>query len=74
MNAVRDFERMRNAAYPTRTSLTDAYAEGYDDGTEETREKMLRWYGARLAQVAVLSAVFGAGLGAVLSLAVRAQA
>lgn len=57
---------MRNA-YPARTSLTDAYAEGYDDGTEETREKMLRWYGARLAQVAVLASVFGAGVGVILS-------
>lgn len=66
MNAIRDFDRLRNA-YPTRTAVADAYAEGYDNATEEVREQMLRWYGRRVTQVAILATVFGAGFGVVLS-------
>lgn len=64
MNAVRDFERMRNA-YPTRTAITDAYAEGHDDGVAEGREAMRDWYVQRLVVVSILSVAFGAGFGAI---------
>lgn len=63
--AAQPSDHVFGAASAYSATLADARNEGYNEGYKEARERMLKWYGKRVAQVAVLATVFGAGIGVV---------